>query len=344
MAMDTRADGADLVFIHLSDIHFRHGRVGDAHDEDKPLRKELQLDLRRLRTRLPQLDGLIISGDIAFGGKTDEYQYASGWIKTICEHIGCERNAVMVTPGNHDIDQDLIPLDGEVDLLHQEIRGAASPEEYDERLAAILRTESRARILLSPLAAYNTFARKYGCQISPNCPYWERDFKLRDGTTLRFRGIATNLLSSSRDDHATHRMLYGSAQRAILREPNVRNVIVGHHPPSWTVESDRVDQIFSILTCLQVFGHKHEQWVTPVGNSVRLIAGAVHPSRRDSNWLPRYAAVTISALDGENLQIVIYPRRWSTEELQFIGDFNSQGKDFRRYVVAVEPLQTEGDK
>jgi hypothetical protein len=290
------------------------------------------------------LDGLIISGDIAFGGKTEEYDYASGWIKTICELIGCDRKAVMVTPGNHDVDRDSIPPDGEVDSLHQEIRKAASLGEYDERLAAILRDQPRARALLSPLSAYNAFSRKYGCQVSPNSPYWERDFDLSDGTKLRLRGIATNLLSSSRDNNQTHRMLYGGAQRAILREPNVRNVVVGHHPPSWTVESDMVDHEFSVLTSLQVFGHEHEQWLTQVGNSVRLIAGAVHPSRRESNWLPRYAAITVSALDGQNLSIRIYPRRWSTEELLFMGDFNSQGNDFRNYVVAVEPRQMEGEE
>jgi hypothetical protein len=342
--MDKSPAKADLVFLHLSDIHFRKGRAGDVHDEDEMLRNELDLDLRRLRARLPQLDGFLVSGDIAFGGKTEEYEYATGWIESIREQLGCKRDGVMITPGNHDIDHALIPDEGDVDSLQGTIRQAASIQDYDARLAEILRDGERGGTLLRPLTAYNSFAKAYGCDITCAHPYWERDFQLSDGTTLRFRGIATTLLSSRRDHHQTHKMLYGGAQRTILRKQNVRYAIVGHHPPSWSVEGDTADQVFSTLTFLQVFGHKHEQWLTLIGNSVRLIAGAVHPSRRESNWLPRYAALTISVVDDRGLALRIYPRRWSTEEFKFIGDYNSQGRDYRDYRVAVEPRQMQGDE
>jgi hypothetical protein len=337
--MDTQSSSADLVFIHLSDIHFRKGTVGDPHDEDRVLRHELQIDLRRLRTHLPRFDGLIVSGDIAFGGKAEEYEYAGGWIESIREELGCKREGVMMTAGNHDVDHASIPNDGPVDLLHQEVRAADSLGQYDSRLANILRDENRGATLLSPFVAYNAFADKYGCRFTSGCPYWERDFPLSDGTRLRFRGIASVLLSSARDDRERYKMIYGGAQRAILREPNVRYAIVGHHPPSWTVEGDTADHVFSTLTFLQVFGHEHEQWLTRIGNSVRLIAGAVHPSRQASNWLPRYAAIAISAVDDRNLALRIYPRRWSAEELKFMADYNSEGLDYRDYLVAVDPRQ-----
>jgi calcineurin-like phosphoesterase family protein len=340
--MEPHPAKADLVFVHLSDIHFRKGRAGDAHDEDSMVRNEIEIDLRRLRTRLPRLDGLIVSGDIAYGGKAEEYEYATGWIGSICEQLNCAKESVMVTPGNHDIDRALIPELGDVDRLHQAIRGEPSLERQDAALADILRDASRGQLLLSPLFAYNAFAKEYGCNVSCAQPYWERDFRLSDGTTLRFRGAATTMLSSSRDHQDTHRMLYGGAQRTILRRQNVRHVLIAHHPPSWTMEGDTADQVFSTLTVLQVFGHKHEQWLTSIGNSVRLIAGAVHPSRWESNWLPRYAAITISVVDERNLALRIYPRRWSTEEFMFIGDFNSHGQDYRDHTVAVDCRQDVG--
>jgi hypothetical protein len=342
--MGTPTRPADLVFLHLSDIHFRRGRVGDAHDEDNDLRNELGRDLRRLRPRLPGLDGLIISGDIAFGGKKEEYDYAGGWIGSICEMIDCDRRSIMITPGNHDVDQDLIPPDGEVDVLHEEIRGAESLGGYDELLAGTLRDAVRAEKLLSPLAAYNSFANAFGCQVTAARPYWERDFGLGDGTKLRFRGMATVLLSSPRDDIETHKMLYGGAQRTILRLPNVRHAVVGHHPPSWTVEADTAEHVFSMRTCLQVFGHRHEQFLTRIGESVRLIAGAVHPRRGELQWQPRYAAIAISAANAGSLAICIYPRRWSNDELRFMPDYNSEGDAFREFTVAVDPRQTEGEE
>jgi 3',5'-cyclic AMP phosphodiesterase CpdA len=308
------------------------------------LRHELQLDLRRLRTRLSRFDGLIVSGDIAFGGKPEEYEYAGDWIESIREQLGCSREGVMMTPGNHDVDRASIPDGDAVDLLHQQVRQAGSLEQCDAQLADILRDVNRAAVLLGPLNAYNAFAGKYGCQFTPDRPYWEREFVLGDGTKLRFRGITTNLLSSRRDDPQTHKMLYGGAQRVILREPNVRYAIVGHHPPSWTMEGNTADQVFSALTFLQIFGHEHEQWVTRIGESVRFIAGAVHPSRHESNWMPRYGAITISATDDTHLALLIYPRRWSTEEFKFMADYNSEGHDHRDYTVVVEPRQIQGDE
>lgn len=212
-------------------------------------------------------------------------------------------------------------------------------QERDDRLADILRDPVRGEVLLRPLSAYNVFAAKYGCQISRLSPYWERNFPLGDGTTVRFRGVTTTLLSGPRDNYDTHRMCYGGAQRAILREPSVRYALVGHHPPSWTVEGDQADHVFSTLSFLQVFGHKHEQWLTRSGNSVRLISGAVHPSRHEQNWLPRYAAIAISATDDRHLAIRIYPRRWSGEDFTFVGDYNYLDQDYRDFTVDVEPRQ-----
>lgn len=329
---------ADLAFIHLSDIHFRKGRAGDVHDEDKELRNELQLDLRRLRPRLPRLDGLIVSGDVAYGGKREEFEYGARWIETIRELIGCPPDSVMVIPGNHDVDRDLVPEDGDVHSLQRTVRGAAGFPGYDDRLAAVLRDEVQGGALLQPIRAFNAFAEQYQCAIAPDKPFWEREFAL-GLSKLRIRGISSTFLSGPGDHPETGKMLYGGAQRAILREPNVRHMIVGHHPPSWTLEGDLADQKFSSFVSLMIFGHKHDQWIAQIGQCVRLIAGAVHPSRAESLWEPRYAAVAIREVGDRALSIRVYPRKWSREESKFIGDFNSDGHDYRDYKVAVEARQ-----
>jgi 3',5'-cyclic AMP phosphodiesterase CpdA len=337
--MDSRQSSPDLVFVHLSDIHFRRGYTGDAHDDDRLLRHELELDLRRLRTRLARLDGIIISGDVAFAGKAEEYEYAAAWIETIREVLGCGRDAVMVIPGNHDVDRTVVAPGSEVHTLQQEIRKAGIFPGYDQRLASALRDDSQGSLLLQPLTAYREFARAYSCDISRERPHWERDFALGDGTILRIRGISTPFLSGPDDHELTGKMLYGAAQRTILRQPNVRYMIVGHHPPSWSLEGDIADQAFSTFSSVQVFGHKHEQWITQIGKSVRVIAGAVHPSRNESNWLPRYAAIAVTAVNDTTLGLRIYPRRWTAEEQKFMADFNSEGHDHRDYSVAIEPRQ-----
>src|SRR5262245_41797629 len=132
--METAEASVDLSFVHLSDIHFRRGRMGDVHDEDAGLRNELQRDLRRLRKKLTRLDGLIISGDVAFGGKPEEFEYAANWIETVRELVGCPKDAVMVIPGNHDVDRLAVPDGGEVHGLQQEIRASGGFPAYDSRL------------------------------------------------------------------------------------------------------------------------------------------------------------------------------------------------------------------
>lgn len=233
--MSERRKSPDLVFVHLSDIHFRRGRVGDVHDVDADLRNEIELDLRTLRGRFARVDGIIISGDVAFSGHQDEYLSAGSWIESIREQLGCPGDCVMLTPGNHDIDRDCVLQNDEIQRIHSEIRSATSAAEREEVLADILRNGTKGDLLFRPLAAYNQFASGYGCGVDRVSPFWERNFRLGDGTTLRFRGITTTLLSGPNDDENINRMLYGAAQLQFLRQPNVRWAVVGHHPPSWTL-------------------------------------------------------------------------------------------------------------
>lgn len=338
--MTDRGPPVDLVFLHLSDIHFRKGSIGDVHDPDRELRNELEQDLRRLRSTLPRLDGLLITGDIAYSGKPEEYSFAANWIERIRELVDCPVGGIMVTPGNHDVDRDLVPNGSAAHAVQLDIRGGGSLGEQYDRLATALRDPARAASLLQPLSAYNSFARAYDCHIDALAPFWEKTFPLRDNSTLRIRGITTTFLSGPHDDAETGKMLYGAAQRAILREDGVRHVVVGHHPPSWTLEGDIAEVHFSRMTVFQAFGHKHLQTLMRVNNCVKLVAGAVHPERREPQWLPRYSAIALSVVDDRHLSLRVYPRRWSDEEFEFIPDFDSQARATRDFVLEVAPVRT----
>jgi len=326
---------ADRVFLHLSDIHFRKGHAGDVHDPDNDLRNELERDLRTISTtRVNRVDGIIVSGDIAFGGQNDEFDLARGWLKHIGELIACPADAIMVTPGNHDVDRAKVPTDGEIDLMHNEVRAPVTLAGRDEAIAAILRDGIRGPKLLTTIDTYNEFAKNYNCTVSAMQPFWERDFTLSNNGILRIRGMTSTLISGPRDDEQTYKMLYGAGQRSsLLRMDSVFRVVVGHHPPSWTLEGDDADKAFSDRASIQLFGHKHEQWFQRVGKSVRLIAGAVHPSRQESHWEPRYSLLAVRLDEQGRLLVRIYPRKWTREETMFIGDCDSQRRDFRDHVV-----------
>src|SRR5271170_1334958 len=89
-----RLEPRPLTFVHLSDIHFQSGLSEvSKYDLDSPLRHAILRDLKQLRERdsFNHFDGILISGDIAYAGKPDEYAAAIKWLNEIAEAIGCDR-------------------------------------------------------------------------------------------------------------------------------------------------------------------------------------------------------------------------------------------------------------
>jgi 3',5'-cyclic AMP phosphodiesterase CpdA len=324
---------ADRVFLHLSDIHFgRH--AGDAHDANKDIRNELEQDLRTISTTLVKgVDGIIVSGDIAFGGQKTEFDFAAGWLKHISELLKCPASAIMVTPGNHDVDRAEIPEGGEVDLLHQDIRKPASVAGCDSAMTDILRDEDKGPKLVRSITAYNAFAATYECVVSPDRPYWEKSFLLGNGGELLIRGMTSTFISGPGDNETTHKMLYGEGQRTLVRKKNLFRVVVGHHPPSWTIEGDVADRAFSDRAVLQLFGHKHDHWLQRAGKGLRIIAGAVHPAHNEFNWETRYSLIALRLDADGRLRIRIFPRAWTREETMFMAHVNSKMQYYRDHVV-----------
>jgi hypothetical protein len=145
--------------------------------------------------------------------------------------------------------------------------------------------------------------------------------------------MTSTLISGPRDNPQTHKLVYGAAQRSLLRHDNVFRVVVGHHPPSWTLEGDDADKAFSDRAVIQLFGHKHDSWLAKAGRGIRLVAGAVHPDRGEDHWEPRYYFIAVRLDADSRLHIRIYPRRWTREETCFMADFNQKGQDYREHVV-----------
>src|SRR5262245_61669668 len=91
-------------FVQLSDIHFGQER-GGTYVTHEDARTQLIRDCRRLRDELGPADGILITGDVAFGGKIEEYARAGAWIDELVQAVGCETIDVRTIPGNHDVDR-----------------------------------------------------------------------------------------------------------------------------------------------------------------------------------------------------------------------------------------------
>ena len=96
-----------MLFLHLSDIHFRSREVSRDDDPNGALRDDIVDDVRRMRAKIGRpADAILISGDIAYAGAQDEYQFATDWLKDLlCPAAGCSMDNIFVIPGNHDVDR-----------------------------------------------------------------------------------------------------------------------------------------------------------------------------------------------------------------------------------------------
>ena len=101
-----------ITLLHVSDMQFgryhRFGRLG-AFDPDASFDTLIQrltddLDLLKRENQLvPQL--VIVSGDLAEWGLPAEFNQAREFLVKLIEHLGLERDRVIIVPGNHDINR-----------------------------------------------------------------------------------------------------------------------------------------------------------------------------------------------------------------------------------------------
>lgn len=322
---------SSLVFLHLSDIHFQRN-AGSTYDPYAGLRNELELDIKTFAAQNFELvNGILITGDIAYSGDPIEYGYAQTWIEKIAGFLNLiPGEDVFVIPGNHDIQRDAVRKSKTIQDYHAVLR-----EPNKDPNAALMeylqRDDEAKRIIFKPLQTYNDFAAKYQCNISAEQPFWEHPFTLGDGSILNIRGMNSTLISDEHDSDTAHKLVVGDYQLEILRQDGVEYMILCHHPPQWLVDQDQAETLLTSRARIQLFGHKHMQRVTRIENTVRVVAGAVHPEKREPNWKPKYnfieVNVEVRGADSRFLIVRGYPRVY--EETRFVSGIEG-ASNFRR--------------
>jgi uncharacterized protein (DUF924 family) len=91
-----------ISWLHISDIHMC---VRDAWSQDVVLAAMCD-DIKRQRTEGTVADFILVTGDLAFSGKTDEYTLVGECLDAICAASTVPKTRMFCIPGNHDIDRD----------------------------------------------------------------------------------------------------------------------------------------------------------------------------------------------------------------------------------------------
>ena len=332
-----------LNLLHLSDIHFKYELDGTIHDLDHDVRNELEIDVRRVIRRAGLINAIVVTGDIAFAGKAEDYEVAQKWLASLCEHIGCEPEQVWVVPGNHDIDRDdVTPIVRTVQDSIQE----ASLEKIDTLIRQFVHDDPKgADVLASPLSEYYKFAAIYGCKPKDSHLTWQDNLMLNLGYELRLVGLNSALVSNYRDDEKNRPLVIGQAQLDMPRHPGRLYLSLCHHPVSWLKDAEQVSTKLSKRASLQLFGHVHERALQQTDSTLIVQAGALQPDReRDVPWCPTYNLLTLEVIQsavGHALSLTAYPRVWSNDHC-FSPDSSLGENQYQSFTLPIDEASLFG--
>ena len=261
-------------------------------------------------------DAIVVSGDIAYGGKREEYEHASRWLDVLCKVCECHQNAVYVCPGNHDVDQQVVSQNPLLRDAQQAVRLARDNPERNTALRERLTDASAQALFYSPLSEFNEFAGRYGCSFFADVSSyaWEDDLQMSDASVLRLRGLNSILLSGLEDQKNS--LFLGENAYSIPNEAGVEYLTICHHPPSWFLDSRPFQDTLTSRARIHLFGHEHDQRIHVGQDHVTVFAGAVHPHRAEPQWKPGYNLLEVDVVsDGvqRRMDIKIHVREWQRQ-------------------------------
>lgn len=307
------------VFVHLSDIHFGQEKDGGIvfinDDARRRLLDDAAAEIAKLGT---SASGVIVTGDIAYAAKYDEYVKAGEWLDTLAERIGCSRLNIQMVPGNHDIDRDAITA---VAKFHLD----AVREHGDKMLDMLLDDESQREALYERFAAYRDFSGGYGCDLDVGGVYSaDVSVALARGRTVRFVRLNSALICSRKDDEG--KLILGARQRVFEAIDGEEMVVLVHHPLNWLQDSDEAARYFKSRARVIISGHEHfpSLEITAVEKNCDLLmlaAGATAPDDIDEKYTYKYNILKFDwDKDADALAVTVNPRTWNFEMKRFEWD------------------------
>jgi predicted phosphodiesterase len=303
-----------MLFLHISDIHFKRKEVGEPDDPNRALRNDMIEDVKVTRGKIGRAaDGILISGDIAYYGVEEEYVFAYEWLETkLCPAAGCDIQNVFVVPGNHDIDRSKEA--GPAQIAARSSLRAIDIHQVDNTLRDWLRDKTSADVIFGPLEHYNRFAAKFICALRPYpteeekkakaatkaaagasadpteepaaLPFATRKVQLSDRSWLKLWGFSTVIVSDKYDDK--DKMLVDPAAAQIEAEDGVTHLVMCHHPFGWLRNGKPFEDRINAVAKIQLFGHEHTQRMDEGKRFLRVRAGALQPARDEADWKPGY--------------------------------------------------------
>jgi predicted phosphodiesterase len=275
---------------------------------------------------LSNIDFVVVTGDIAFSGRAEEYEAAMQHLfEPLIEAWGIGNEGwkrLYVVPGNHDIDRTTVSrLQSEINLsLNQ-------PTSVHEALG----NDWKRNAILSTFTNYSNFVNKY---LSENVKNWSGNpaYSYVNRFTAGDKNIAVLGLNTAW--FSARNVIGGSEVNdygyLIIGEPQVYDriqelkdddlvIALMHHPLDWLVDFDRdlIEERLCRHCHFILHGHQHRPRVnvsqSTLGDVVVIPGGASYNRRYSED--PRYTnAYNITHLNFNDNQGTVYLRRWNDQQ------------------------------
>lgn len=310
-----------VTWLHISDLHF-----GSPNDVDRTKVEESFFnDISSLQDDGLLLNMIMVTGDIAYTAKENEYILANKFISKLIAITGVPKEQLYIVPGNHDVDRASI---------NPNAKKLCSFNNRNE-LNTLLRDSSMRSILLEPFRAYGLFLKGLqigdGSQISDYYSFsrtHQKPFIGIAGLNSAICSGITKNINGTDDDKGN---LYISE---IQVDPVMKNldgkhvsIVMMHHPLSYLddFDSNDIEKILVRKCNILLHGHLHiSEFKKIMGMKSELViipAGSLYQSRDYVN------SYNITTLDIEKRQGTVFYRRYSDMQNAFVKDIDTTGED-----------------
>lgn len=283
-----------ILILHLSDIHFE--KSSDYSNKN----------LSGIISALKNIDEfssviVVVSGDVAFGGKRKQYEIAYYFLANLKNRIKDEfdigRVDFIIVPGNHDVDYD------KGMLTHTELEQIFMHDNEDSSLA----DESKK------MNAFYNYANGLRCFQDKKRYVCTKDIVINE-SVLHFNLINTAAFSSKEEDQGFHYLSADDMNLLSTEKKSDYVFTVMHHPHHWFNASMKkeLEKIIYEKSDLIYVGHEHYSSSMDIGMNnaqVKIYAGGELSNKGD--WSNSEFYVGILELESREYNVLKY--KWDVQ-------------------------------
>lgn len=261
-----------LRILHISDLHFKATKANPVASFNADIvTTKMTERIKEMKDSGTTFDLAIITGDLAFSGKKDEYKVAEAFCQRLREVTNLPNSKLFIVPGNHDVDRSCI------EKWH--LKSIYAFESEDE-ITEILTDKDRFPILMRKFTGFNAFANILAGMtlFDENHFYYVKQISVqKDGKQFSLNLLGLNsALFAGYDGDDVQKLALGlyQAENALnqVKKDALISIAFFHHPFScFHPEEKVVRHMLTSKADILLHGHLHD----PLNAVTRDAAGKV---------------------------------------------------------------------